>query len=213
MRVIDLSHILESGMPVFPGSPEAELERIATFDREGYHETRLMVTTHTGTHVDCGFHFLPAGFDTASAAASCFFGRGLVIDCRNLGGRPISSNYLKGFVEKIRKADFVLLHTTWDQYWGKEVYFSGYPFPEPEAAAFLASFPLRGVGIDAISLDAADSTRYPVHHTLLSAGIVLIENLTCLEKLPESGFYFSCLPLKILSGDGSPVRAVAITGL
>jgi kynurenine formamidase len=52
-----------------------------------------------------------------------------------------------------------------------------------------------------------------VHHTLLSAGMVLIENLTGLEKLPESGFYFSCLPLKIQSGDGSPVRAVAITTL
>ena len=64
-----------------------------------------------------------------------------------------------------------------------------------------------------MSMDAADSTGYPVHHTLLSAGMVLIENLTGLEKLPESGFYFCCFPLRIKLGDGSPVRAVAITNL
>lgn len=213
MEVIDLSHLLETGMPVFPGSPEARVERIAAFEKEGHNETRLVITTHTGTHIDCGLHFLSAGFDTASTVASRFFGRGLVIDCRNVGSGPIKSNFLSEFTDKIRKADFVLLHTAWDQYWGKDAYFSGYPFPEPEAAAFLATFPLRGVGIDAISLDAADSVQYPVHHTLLSSGIVLIENLTCLEQLPESGFYFSCLPLKIKSGDGSPVRAVAISGL
>ena len=213
MKVIDLSHALERGMPVFPGSPEAGLERIAAFDKEGYNETRLVITTHTGTHIDCGLHFLPAGFDAANTAAERFFGRGLVIDCRNLGRQSITSNYLSGYADKIRRADFVLLQTAWDQFWGKEAYFSGYPFPEAEAAAFLASFQLSGVGIDAISLDAADSTQYPVHHTLLSAGIVLIENLTCLEKLPESDFYFSCLPLKIKSGDGSPIRAVAITDL
>ncbi len=213
MQVIDLSHVLETGMPVFPGSPAAVLDRIAAIENEGYHETRIVITSHTGTHIDCGLHFLTAGFDAANTAAERFFGRGLVIDCRNLGGRSISRDYLKGYTDKIRKADFVLLHTAWDQFWGKEAYFSGYPFPENEAAAFLASFQLRGVGIDAMSLDEADSTQYPVHHTLLSSGIVLIENLTCLEKLPESGFYFSCLPLKIRSGDGSPVRAVAITGL
>ncbi len=213
MQVIDLSHVLETGMPVFPGSPEARVERIAAFEKDGYNETRLVITSHTGTHIDCGLHFIPSGFDAANADTARFFGRGMVIDCRNVGSRPISSNFLSDFSDKIRKADFVLLHTAWDQHWGKDAYFSGYPFPEPEAAAFLASFQLRGVGIDAISLDAPDSDEYRVHRTLLSAGIVLIENLTCLEKIPESGFYFSCLPLRIRSGDGSPVRAVAITGL
>lgn len=212
MQVIDLSHVMESGMPVFPGSPEAVLERIASFEKEGYTETLLKITTHAGTHVDCGLHMITGGADTESAPER-FFGRGLVIDCRNQGKGPISTKYVSGFGSKIGKADFVLLHTAWDQYWGKEAYFSGYPFLEPEAATFLATFPLKGVGMDAMSLDADDSTGYPVHRTLLSAGMVLIENLTCLEKLPEAGFYFSCLPLKIKSGDGSPVRAVAIMGL
>lgn len=212
MQVIDLSHVLEPGMPVFPGSTEAGLEPIASFEKEGYTETLLKITTHTGTHIDCGLHIIPGGADTESAPER-FFGRGLVIDCRNLGRRSISREFLSSYGNKIGMADFVLLYTEWDQHWGNEAYFSGYPYPEPEAATFLATFPLRGVGIDAISMDADDSTGYPVHHTLLSAGMVLIENLTGLDQLPESGFYFSCLPLKIKWGDGSPVRAVAITTL
>ncbi len=212
MQVIDLSHVLTPGMPVFPGSPKAGLERIANIEKEGYTETRLKITTHTGTHIDCGLHMIPGGNDTASDPTR-FFGRGLVIDCRNLGSRSISREFLSRYGDKIGMADFVLLHTAWDQHWGKEAYFGGYPYPTPEAAAFLATFLLRGVGVDAISMDADDSTGYPVHRTLLLANMVLIENLTGLEQLPESGFYFSCLPLKIKSGDGSPVRAVAILDL
>jgi kynurenine formamidase len=50
----------------------------------------------------------------------------------------------------------------------------------------------------------------PVHHILLSHGLILIENLVNLESLPKQEFTFSCLPLKIKNGDGSPVRAVGI---
>lgn len=42
-------------------------------------------------------------------------------------------------------------------------------------------------------------------------GLVITENLTCLGELPPEGFIFACLPLKIMDGDGSPVRAVGIT--
>jgi kynurenine formamidase len=45
---------------------------------------------------------------------------------------------------------------------------------------------------------------------LFGAGLILIENLTGLEQLIGKPFLFSCLPLKLDQGDGSPVRAVAI---
>jgi len=39
--------------------------------------------------------------------------------------------------------------------------------------------------------------------------MVVIENLTSLDALGGRAFLFSCLPLNIVTGDGSPVRAVA----
>ena len=41
--------------------------------------------------------------------------------------------------------------------------------------------------------------------------MIIIENLTGLEQLMNKEFWFSCFPLKIEEGDGSPVRACAIT--
>ena len=40
--------------------------------------------------------------------------------------------------------------------------------------------------------------------------IILVENLNRLQDLPQSGFTFFALPLRIKDGDGSPVRAVAM---
>jgi kynurenine formamidase len=79
-----------------------------------------------------------------------------------------------------------------------------------DAALYLTSFNLKGIGSDTISFDPVDSVELPVHHILLLKGLILIENLVNLTSLPKHNFAFSCFPLKIKNGDGSPVRAVGI---
>ena len=139
MQVIDLSHVLERGMPVFPGSPEAIVERIASFEKEGYNETRLKITTHTGTHVDCGLHLIPGSADTESAPER-FFGRGLVIDCRNLGRRSISREFLSNYGNKIGRADFVLLYTAGTSTGVKMPILRGFRIPNLKQQHFLPLF-------------------------------------------------------------------------
>ncbi len=99
--------------------------------------------------------------------------------------------------------------TGWSQYWGTEQYFSDYPVLSLEAADWLSRFGLRGFGLDTISADEADSQDFPVHKAFLRNDMIIIENLTNLEKLPCSRFLFSCFPLNFEDADGSPVRAVA----
>jgi arylformamidase len=213
MEVIDLTHNLENGMPVYPGSEQAVVLKSAAYGSLGYQETKLQFSAHTGTHIDCGRHFFEHGLDTGNTPPDRFMGRALVIDCREMQEQThILKSHLVSFAGRLEITDFVLFHTGWSRFWGMDGYFRGYPTPDPEAAQYLTGFPLKGIGIDAISLDPADSTDFPVHRILLSRGFLLIENLTCLENLPESGFFFSCFPLKITDGDGSPVRAVGITG-
>jgi arylformamidase len=213
MQVIDLTHNLETGMPVYPGSDQVELMTSATYASHGYQETKLRFSAHTGTHIDCGRHFFESGPDTGNTPPDCFVGRAMVIGCRGMQGQPhILKSHLLAFAGRLEKTDFVLFHTGWSRFWGADEYFRNYPTPDAEAAQFLTGFPLKGIGIDAISFDPADSTEFPVHRMLLSRGFLLIENLTCLDNLPDSEFLFSCLPLKIKHGDGSPVRAVGIVG-
>jgi arylformamidase len=210
-ELIDLTHTLESGMPVFPGSKRVDLITAATFDREGYHEITLNLSTHTGTHIDCAFHLEAGGTDTLTTPLDRFYGRACVIDCSQIpAGSSVSSDYLQTVELQIRSSEFVLLHTGWSRYWGSPEYFRKYPVLSEEAAAYLSAFPLKGVGSDTISFDPVDSDTLPVHHRLMSRHIILIENLNNLNQLPPGGFIFSCFPLRIREGDGSPVRAVGI---
>jgi arylformamidase len=209
--IIDLTHPLESNMPVFPGSRPVSLVTAATFEMEGYHEIRMDLSTHTGTHVDCGYHLLNNGSDTLTTAVSQFLGSGLVADCRNIpAGGFITKEFLQQLETDLGNVDFLLIHTGWSQYWGKEEYFGKFPVLDAEAATYLSSFTLKGIGSDTISFDPVDSTELPVHHILLSRGLILVENLVNLISLPERDFVFSCFPLKIRNGDGSPVRAVGM---
>jgi kynurenine formamidase len=49
-----------------------------------------------------------------------------------------------------------------------------------------------------------------VHHALLEAGVVIVEGLANLDQLKSEVVEFLALPLKVLDGDGAPIRAVAV---
>jgi kynurenine formamidase len=194
-------------MPVYPGTPSAALEMAASLKSEGYNELQIRISTHTGTHIDCPLHIIDDGFDTASSA-NYFVGRALKVNCTGL--EPIPLSLFQQNEEVIRNVDFLLLFTGWDHNWNKPTYFGDFPVMKVESAEYLMKFKLKGIGIDAPSFDPVNSPNFPVHKCFLGRGLILIENLTNLQTLPENGFLFSCLPLKIANGDGSPVRAVAI---
>ena len=79
-----------------------------------------------------------------------------------------------------------------------------------EAAEFLAKVPVRAFGTDAYSVDAVEDSAWPnIHHSFLSRGIPVYEELLNLDKLLDKGrMYFVGVPLNIKSGDGMMVRPV-----
>jgi len=56
MRVIDLTHVIESSMPVYPGTEPPTFEPANTYEKDGFKETRISMFTHTGTHMDPPAH-------------------------------------------------------------------------------------------------------------------------------------------------------------
>jgi kynurenine formamidase len=202
---------MANGMPVFPGSEPVTFVKSSDIESVGYNEIQIHISTHTGTHIDCGRHLINNGFETNSASLEKFYGKGLVIDCRKFSSKEtITRSHLRLFESSIKQAEFVLLHTGWSRLWGTSQYFNDFPVPDAEAAEYLTEFTLKGVGIDTLSFDPIISTQLSAHMKLLSKEILLIENLTNIEKLPDEGFMFCCFPLRIVNGDGSPVRAVGI---
>jgi arylformamidase len=212
MQVIDLSHTIEPGMPCYPGTPQPEIHPIATIARDGFAEHLLSLSSHTGTHVDLPTHMFSDASSLDSFAVNQFAGKGVALDVRSVAGGEISKEMLMPFSSMISECEFLLFCSGWSAYWGSDDYFKGYPVLALDAARWLAGFHLKGIGVDMISVDLADSVDFPVHKILLQNGLVLFENLTALEPLLHSPFIFCGLPIKIAGAEASPTRAVAFIG-
>lgn len=61
MKVIDLTLPIYTGMPVYPGDPEASIELIQTLGKEGWNMRRVQINTHDGTHVNAPVHGVANG--------------------------------------------------------------------------------------------------------------------------------------------------------
>ncbi len=210
MTIVDLSHFIEAGMPVYPGTEPPVLAEANTIDGDGFREKKLSLYSHTGTHMDAPAHILAGTKTLDQLPVETFCGEAMLLNCTAAGRASIDLHDLVRHADAIHKCRFLILHTGWSRYWGDERYFSDYPVLTPDAACWLAGAGLRGVGLDTISADAADAADLPIHTILLGAGMVIVENLTNLAALAHPFFLFACFPLKIRDADGSPVRAVAM---
>jgi len=210
-EIIDLSHTLSSSISVYPGTDKPVIKSIATFEPDGYREKKLVLSTHHGTHIDCPIHLLTKGFNTATASLSQFYGTGQVIDLRPYNpSERIALEVLSRREKEINDADFLLFCTGMDKYWNTPLYEGLFHVLSSAAAEYLARFPLKGIGIDTLSVDPVNDNALINHKIFLSHNIIIIENLNGLDQLIGKKFRFNCFPLKIEEGDGSPVRACAI---
>ena len=59
IRIYDITVPISAELPVYPGDPPIELERIMSLDKgDVANVTRLCCSTHIGTHVDPPSHFI-----------------------------------------------------------------------------------------------------------------------------------------------------------
>ena len=206
MKVYDLTHTIQNDMPVYPGTEQPRLTTACTIPEAGYRETLLHMFSHTGTHMDAPAHMLLDGAALDSYSAEKFTGAAVVVDCR--GQHAITLPLLQSY--DLTGVEFVLFCTGWDKKWGSPAYYEDFPCLTPDAAAYLAALPLKGVGEDSISLDPCDSTDFPNHITLMNADLVNTENLKGLDALIGRRFTFVTLPLKFENSDGCSCRAIAM---
>ncbi len=209
MAVYDLTHPMDNKMPVYPGKCQPFIGPSANLENDGYRELRIEMDGHTGTHIDAPAHMLSDGKTLDQYPVSHFTGTAAVIHIPE-GTRLIGTLVLKPFEDKIADSDYVLLVTGWSRFWGEEAYFRNFPVLTEDAAVWLVSHHLKGIGIDAISVDSVDSEEWPVHHVLFNAGCVIVENLTFPPDFELETAVFHCFPLNIANADGSPVRAVVV---
>lgn len=211
MKVIDLTHTIRPGMPVYPGTEPPKFTPANTYERDGFKETLVQMFTHTGTHMDPPAHLFAGRTKLDQFPASQFIGKALVIDCRALReGEAITMAQLSPYGEKAPQADFLLFNLGWDKRWGTESYFGDYPCLDDAVMDMILAGDYKGIGFDVIGLDPIADENLTRHKRLFAEkDIVNIENLKNLDQCGSELFSFSCFPLRLEDCDGSPVRAVA----
>jgi len=68
---------------------------------------------------------------------------------------------------------------------------------------------VRILGVDYIEVESPDTPhgQYPVHETVLPAGVLLLENLD-LRGVEEGVYQLLCPPLRLTGAEGAPCRAL-----
>ena len=152
-KIIDLTHPILEGMPIYPGTEPPVLKPECTIDGIGFAEKKITMFSHTGTHMDAPAHLIKGAKTLDKFSVDQFYGTALVLDCTNLKGNIIGLKELESFKNEIQNVEFVVLYTGWSKYWGSDKYFEDYPVLSGEAAKCLSKFELKGIGLDTISAD------------------------------------------------------------
>ena len=207
MKIYDVSVPIKQDMLVWPGASGVEIKTLATVKKNGIGESRFSFGSHTGTHIDAPSHFLERGISIDKIAPEKLIGDCRVIDLTNLGRQEISVKDMSGL--SIKKGERILFKTGNSSLLFKKNFPKNYVYLSLEGAQFLAYKKINLVGADFLGIEKKGNPNHPIHKTLLSAEIVLVEGLD-LREVPEGSYKIFCLPLRVVGADGCPARVILV---
>lgn len=205
----DISVPLSPDTLIYDGDPPVRVQPcFEATDEEpnSFSISLLEVCTHSGTHLDPPRHFFPQGETVDQIDPRVLCGRVRVLDLRGCG-KEITADLLKKV--DLRGVRRLLLRTDNEKITGSIYQVDHVHLLDSAARYLVENTEIRLVGIDYLSIERGDADGFPVHHTLLGADlpVYILEGID-LRDVPEGDYTLACLPLKILGGDGAPVRAV-----
>ena len=209
MRVIDLTHPFANGMPVYPGLADPSFRSIASVEDDGFAMTELHLLNHVGTHIDAPAHQVAGGATLDELPLSRFVTDAVTIDVSAREPGPLPLAELEPHLEKIREGDIVFLYSDNARNYGADAYWTGWSYPDADAAHALIERGISAIGFDGPSCDPVDSTTFDLHRIWLTAGRMILENVTNLGELPER-VQIVVAPLKVEDANGAPVRIFAL---
>jgi kynurenine formamidase len=215
--LIDLTHPVTTGMPVFPGDPTVSFHEAATVAADGFAVSSLHMGTHSGTHVDAPSHSIDGAAAVDAVDLNRFHGRARIVHVpAPRAQHRIGLDEVAPQLVDLQADEIVLFHTGWSEHFHTHTYFE-HPYLDADIAGYLVDHQVRSVGMDLLSpdhtpLDNLDPgpVHLPFHDIFLGAGGVIFENLTNLAAVTTDRPLFSALPLRLTGLDGSPVRAVIL---
>jgi arylformamidase len=232
LKVYDISLTLDTNMPNWPGHPSMAIVRDArNFEQNGYFAQTLIMSEHTGSHVDAPAHAVrtmpDATIDKEPADMLIApYKKYDLISYDYKAGDALDLQTVK-VVEKrdgfsLEPEDVVLLQFGWDKYFRPEAgmnermwWATNSPGITEEVAKYFSEAKIRAIGSDSLGCDApykdgidlAPSVGHDKY--FLPKGIYIMESLGRLRDAPTTGIFLA-IPLKIKGGSGSPIRPILL---
>lgn len=210
-KIIDLSLLIETGMPTCGTAwhQTVEIAQMGKLDEVGRNTSKIVLGSHSGTHMDAPAHFIEGGNAIESLDLEILCGPVKVIDFTGLNSKVVKRQDF----EQISLDERILLKFGWNKMWKTSDYYKDFPYLELDAAEYLIQQGVKLIAMDTPSPDTGSAIGAiddsPVHKLFLKNGIVIVEYLTNTELLEDNKKYeIIALPLKLSGSDGSPARVV-----
>jgi arylformamidase len=204
-KIIDISWPIKPGMTEYKDQAKVKFIPTKVFGKNSACEHDIVLTTHTGTHVDAPGHFLPEGakldeFDLQNLVGPC-----VVFDLTHVQEK-ISQTDLVGL--PIKSGEIVLFKTKNSFLDNNAKASTNFIYLDASAAQFLVSKKVKAVGIDYLGIER-EQPGHETHKALLNAKILIIEGLR-LKDVQSDNYFLCCLPLKLNGLEAAPARAVLL---
>ena len=205
MRLYDITTPLRPGMPVYPGDSAVRVRPTAQIDKgDPFNLLLLSMGSHAGTHVDAPYHFEAGGLTVDQLPLETLYGPALV---RDVGRAEVVDEAALEALALPAGTRRLLLKSRNSRLWEDPAFRPDFVALTPGGARWLVERGLGLVGVDYLSIEPLGSPEFPVHHTLLGAGVVIVEGLD-LRGVPPGAYTLLCLPLRLAGGDGAPARVL-----
>jgi len=205
IKIHDITMTIKNGMLVYPGDPGVSLRRVKEIGHgSSANLSEYCMGSHTGTHIDPPFHFLPEGAKVDAMPLEPFIGPALVLE---VSSYEITREFLEEApLDNVERLLFKTKNSTFSQ---DPMFREDFAHLTADAAVFLVGLGIKLVGIDYMSVEKYHSKDHAVHLAFLNAGVVILEGLD-LSGVGPGWYELLCLPLKVEGGDGAPARAVLV---
>ena len=202
-RLWDISPPVREGAPVFPGdTPYGQQWAAQIAPGCPVNVSTLTLSPHVGAHADAPLHYAPDGASAGALDLQPYLGPCRVIHAIGCGAL-VRWEHLRHAVQGLPPR--VLVRTY--EHAPVERWDPALPAYAPDTVARLADLGVRLIGIDTASIDPADSKTLDSHQVVRARDVRVLENLV-LDAVPEGDYELIALPLKLMTADASPVRAV-----
>ena len=215
-KIIDLSLTIKDGMTTFPvpWHPKVEISTQGRIGIEKRETKKIVLGTHTGTHVDAPKHFIKKGKSIDKVDLNVLKGEALVIDLSyKKKFSEVSVKDLKKFLKK--KYERIILNYNWSRNISSIQYYKQHPYLSVEAAKFIIKNGCRLLAMDTPMPDNPKNgygcdIDSPIHKILLKNNCLIVEYLNNTNSIRKKNTVeLTVAPLKIENADGAPARVFA----